>query len=194
MTLWDPCITYPYMTSFLIQFYSSYRNFGIGSYRAFPSWHYYVQGQQGKHQNNVWILLKTWRHYGAFIANFEQISNIVLVFPLVTLNKYIPAEFGQNFLIMAAVNLVIQNYFTSGICGRPNTSSNVRIPPTSMNSDKNLWLQRNKKMKPYLYAGVLKKHCPTYDNYQEHYHRKNSFSKVSGFCHGCFPGKFPKIT
>ena len=75
---------------------------------------------------------------------------------------------------MAAVNLVIQNYFTSGICGRPNTSSNVRIPPTSMNSDKNLWLQRNKKMKPYLHAGVLKKHCPTYHNYQEHYHRKKT--------------------
>ena len=95
---------------------------------------------------------------------------------------------------MAAVNLVIQKYLTSGICGRPITSNKVRIPPTSMNSDKNLWLQRNKKMKPYLYAGVLKKHCPTYDNYQENYRRKNFFSKVSGFCQGCFPGKFPKIS
>ena len=71
---------------------------------------------------------------------------------------------------MAAANPVIQNYLTSGICGRPNTSNKVRIPPTSMNSDKNLWLQRKKKMKPYQYTGVLKKDCPTYDNSQENYH------------------------
>ena len=32
-----------------------------------------------------------WRRSDLFIVNFEQISHIVLVFPLLTLNKYIPA-------------------------------------------------------------------------------------------------------
>ena len=94
---------------------------------------------------------------------------------------------------MAAANPVIQNYLTSGICGRPNTSNKVRIPPISMNSDKNLWLQRNKKMKPYQYTGVLKKDCPSYDNSQENYHTENFLSKVSGFCQGCFPENFQNL-
>ena len=45
---------------------------------------------------NVWNLLKTikvpercqWRRFGVFIVNFEQILNIVLVFPFLTLNKF----------------------------------------------------------------------------------------------------------
>ena len=32
-----------------------------------------------------------WRRSGAFIVNFEQISHIILVFPLLTLKKYILA-------------------------------------------------------------------------------------------------------
>ena len=28
-----------------------------------------------------------WRSFGVFIANFEQISHIIVVFPLLTLNK-----------------------------------------------------------------------------------------------------------
>ena len=30
---------------------------------------------------------RQWRRSGVYIVNFEQISNIVLVFPLLTLNK-----------------------------------------------------------------------------------------------------------
>ena len=33
-----------------------------------------------------------WRRFGVFIVNFEQILNINLVFPLFTLNKYMPAR------------------------------------------------------------------------------------------------------
>ena len=32
-----------------------------------------------------------WRSSGVFFVNFEQISDIVLVFPLVTLNKWMAA-------------------------------------------------------------------------------------------------------
>ena len=31
-------------------------------------------------------------YYKAIIVNFEQISHIVMVFPLLTLNKYMPAR------------------------------------------------------------------------------------------------------
>ena len=56
-----------------------------------------VQSQQWKRQNNVWNLLKfankdtrtTTLTSCVFLINFEQISHNVLVFPLLTLNKYI---------------------------------------------------------------------------------------------------------
>ena len=48
-----------------------------------PRWHLLVQSQQWKHQNNAWNLFKS----GVFIINFEQISHIPLVFPLLNLNK-----------------------------------------------------------------------------------------------------------
>ena len=37
------------------------------------------------------------RHSGVFIVNFEQILNIVLVFPLLTLKKYMPAASQKEF-------------------------------------------------------------------------------------------------
>ena len=55
------------------------------------------------HQNNVWDLFKVnykdlktlewrhWRRYGVFLVNFEQIPHIALVFPLLTLNNWLPA-------------------------------------------------------------------------------------------------------
>ena len=58
--------------------------------------YFLVQSQLWKHQDNVWNLFKLttktperrqWRRYGVFIVNVEQISHIVLVFPLLTLNK-----------------------------------------------------------------------------------------------------------
>ena len=38
-----------------------------------------------------------WRHSGVFIVNFEQISLIVLVFLLLTLNKQMPTEAAKVF-------------------------------------------------------------------------------------------------
>ena len=35
-----------------------------------------------------------WRYY-VFIVNFKQISHIFLVFPLMTLNKYMPGEYSN---------------------------------------------------------------------------------------------------
>ena len=37
------------------------------------------------------------RRSDVFIINFEQISHIILVFPLLTLNKYLPAELGKGY-------------------------------------------------------------------------------------------------
>ena len=37
-----------------------------------------------------------WRRSGVFIVNFEQNSHIILVFPLLTLNKKMPAGSGVN--------------------------------------------------------------------------------------------------
>ena len=39
----------------------------------------------------------TWRRYDVFFVNFEHISNLVLVFLLLTLNMYLPA--GSAFYI-----------------------------------------------------------------------------------------------
>ena len=61
--------------------------------------HLLVQSQHWKQQNDVWNLLKSaiktpercqWRLSGVFIDNFnfEQISHMVLLFPLLNLNKY----------------------------------------------------------------------------------------------------------
>ena len=56
----------------------------------------------GKHHSNVWnlrdvknkdmvsMIWSEWRHWrrsGVFVVNFEQVSRIILVFPLLTLNK-----------------------------------------------------------------------------------------------------------
>ena len=56
-----------------------------------PSRYLLVQSQQWKHQYNVRNLFKDTklrqrRHLGVAIVNFEQISHIVLVFLLLTLN------------------------------------------------------------------------------------------------------------
>ena len=60
------------------------------------SWHLLTQSQQWKHQSNVWNPYKVnnkdsrRRHSqrsGVYIANFEQILLMVLVFPVLTLNK-----------------------------------------------------------------------------------------------------------
>ena len=40
--------------------------------------------------------LKHWRRSGVFIANFEQISHIVLRFPSLTLNKLTPVGYEPN--------------------------------------------------------------------------------------------------
>ena len=41
--------------------------------------------------------LRQLRRSGVFIVNFEQILNIVLVFPLQTLKKYMPAASQKEF-------------------------------------------------------------------------------------------------
>ena len=55
-----------------------------------PSCYLLVQSQQWKRQNNV-TLINTpeqwWRSSGTYIANFNLISQVVLVFPLFPLNK-----------------------------------------------------------------------------------------------------------
>ena len=57
--------------------------------------------QQRKHQNSVWNIFRVnnkevierrhWRRSGVFIVKFEQILHIVLVFLLLTLNKWMLA-------------------------------------------------------------------------------------------------------
>ena len=55
-----------------------------------------IQCEQWKYQNNVWNLfiesnkntkLRHWRRSGAFIVNFELISQVILVFSWLTLYK-----------------------------------------------------------------------------------------------------------
>ena len=69
------------------------------------SQHLIVQSQQWKHKNRVWNIWKVNNKYtrmtsccrfGVFIVNFEQISHIVLIFPLLTLNKRMPAWHNAN--------------------------------------------------------------------------------------------------
>ena len=53
-----------------------------------------------EHKNNVRNLFKvnnkrSWRHFAVFIINFEQMSHILL-FPLLTLNKEIPAGLAHG--------------------------------------------------------------------------------------------------
>ena len=66
----------------VIEFF--YRHYS--AYNFFPA-NLYVQSQQWKHQNNVWNLFKVNLRSGVFVANFEQTSQIVLVFSLLTINK-----------------------------------------------------------------------------------------------------------
>ena len=64
--------------------------------RAILSKYLLVQSQQKKHQKKVWNMFavnnrtpegRLWRRFGVFIVNFEQISHLFLVFPLLNLNK-----------------------------------------------------------------------------------------------------------
>ena len=66
----------------VIEFF--YRHYS--AYNFFPA-NLYVKSQQWKHQNTVWNLFKVNLRSGVFVVNFEQISQIVLVFSLFTINK-----------------------------------------------------------------------------------------------------------
>ena len=66
----------------VIEFFYRY----YSAYNFFPA-NLDVQSQQWKHQNNVWNLFKVNLRSSVFVANFEQISQIVLVFSLLTINK-----------------------------------------------------------------------------------------------------------
>ena len=66
-----------------------------------PTQHLLVQIQQRKHQRNVWNMFDVnskspeqhqWGRFGVLIVNFQQISHIFLVLPLLTLNKYMSFE------------------------------------------------------------------------------------------------------
>ena len=53
--------------------------------------------------------VQTWQlchghRFGVFIVNFEHISHNVLLFPLLTLNKQMPAEYPQNMSRFVLVN------------------------------------------------------------------------------------------
>ena len=79
-----------------------------------PTRYLLVQSQQWKQQSNVWNLLtiktpkrRQWYRFGAFVVNFEQISKIVLLFLLLTLNKYIPT--GNCFLNDRNIALILVN-------------------------------------------------------------------------------------
>ena len=62
--------------------------------------------------------VQTWQlchghRFGVFIVNFEHISHNVLLFPLLTLNKQMPAEYPQNTLqlvLMSFYNVVLLNF------------------------------------------------------------------------------------
>ena len=49
--------------------------------------------------NGVKYVQSQWRRSGAFILNFEDISHLVLVFLLLTLNMSLPA--GNHFMLLA---------------------------------------------------------------------------------------------
>ena len=58
----------------------------------YSSWYLLVHTQQWKQRNNVWNKFKVNNKdirttSGVFIANFEHILHIALVFPLLPLNK-----------------------------------------------------------------------------------------------------------
>ena len=67
-------------------------------------------------KRNVWNLFKVdnrdtrrrhWRRSCVFMVNFEQISHIILLFPLLTLNKYIPTGyFFIDFTLTTGFHLV----------------------------------------------------------------------------------------
>ena len=66
-----------------------------------PSWHFLVQSQLWIHQNNVWNQMSLCCRLGTgvketveqvFIDNLEQVSHIVLLFSLLTLNKEMPTR------------------------------------------------------------------------------------------------------
>ena len=54
------------------------------------------------------IKISEWRHWrrsGIFIANFENISHLVLVFPLLSLGKQVPAG---NFIVFCNLKMLSQ--------------------------------------------------------------------------------------
>ena len=50
------------------------------------------------------LTIMSWTSFGVFIVNFEHISHSVLLFPLLTLNKQMPAEYPQNMSQFVLVN------------------------------------------------------------------------------------------
>ena len=72
------------------------QSFDVIGFYFRPNWHLLFQNQKWKHQNNVWNLFKVikkrpkwrqWRRSSVFLIIFEQVSHIVWVSPLLTLNK-----------------------------------------------------------------------------------------------------------
>ena len=70
-------------------------------YPYIPTRHLLVQIQQMKYQSNVWNIFdvnsktpkqRQWSRSGVINVNFEQISHIFPVFPLLTLSKYMTFE------------------------------------------------------------------------------------------------------
>ena len=71
---------------------SSYENHISGSYnismeRSYTAGIYLYQGQQWKHQNNVWNVFKVTITWCLFIVNFKQILQIALWFSLLISNN-----------------------------------------------------------------------------------------------------------
>ena len=70
-------------------------------YPYIPTRHLLVRIQKRKHQSNVWNMFdvnskspeqRQWGRSGVLIVNFQQISHIFPVLPLLTLNKYMSFE------------------------------------------------------------------------------------------------------
>ena len=70
-------------------------------YPYIPTRHLLVRIQKRKHQSNVWNMFdvnsksleqRQWGRSGVLIVNFQQISHIFPVLPLLTFNKYMSFE------------------------------------------------------------------------------------------------------
>ena len=58
-----------------------------------------------------------WRRFGVFIINFEDISQLVLVFPLLTLNKWTPAGWIQ-WIPVLGLDLQVLRLWSDIFCFR----------------------------------------------------------------------------